>query len=204
MTGRARWRRCTGAAILLLGSGFSFVALAASFDLTRRAGLYDAVEPDSVWFQLADSTLAVGDSLTLVTNPELPADSTEAALPPRLTTATIAKRWGRATARILQEGMTETVYLLRIDASDEIQSTIGFGVVCPRSRFSIHDGRVESDVDADGLIERYSQCSSIEGLLLEIWEGRPPYRGESAVLFYYHVGYDLEPTCPEVEDDAVD
>lgn len=198
MSGGARVRLLTGVALALLAPAFGRAAERPEFNFTRRAGLYTASRPDSVWFQVADSTLAPGDTLTLLTGPESPPSAGETQ-PPRLTKATIARRWGRpALSRIFRDEKRETIYLLRVPDFDSIEGMIGFGLLAPRGSFSIRDGHVESDLDRDGLIERYSECSGREGIHMEIWDGRSPHDGEPVVDFYYYAGYDLEPTCPDL------
>ncbi|MEK7348384.1 MAG: hypothetical protein AABZ94_05885 [Candidatus Eisenbacteria bacterium] len=193
------YRALAAIALVLSAQPSDLSAAPDSSAFYRRAGLYDAFAPDSVWFQIADSTLAVGDTLTLLTNPELPPTSPETPAPPRLTAAHVGRRLGRETARDLVEGPTEWAYLLRVAEFDSIESTIGIGIVAPRAAFVIREGHVESDVDADGMIERYSECASFEGVHFQIWEGRAPFQGEFVARFYYYVPYALDPTCPGID-----
>jgi len=188
-----------GVALVLLSPASGLSGTPPSFDFSRRAGLYDATARDSVWIQIADSTLAAGDTLTVLTNVEVSPRSPEEAESPRFTTAVVDRRLGRNTARDLLEGLEESTYLLRIADLESVAWTIGLVVVAPPAAFWARDGHLESDVDADGLIERYSECTSIEGVHFEIWEGRAPFQGESIVDFYYYVPYDLEPTCPGID-----
>ena len=65
-------------------------------------------------------------------------------------------------------------------------------------RHGVTHGHVESDLDGDGATERYTECSSYEGVHFAIWEGTP-FRGEPVIDLYYYVPYDLDPTCPGLD-----
>jgi hypothetical protein len=40
-------------------------------------------------------------------------------------------------------------------------------------------------------------CATYEGLQLTIWSG-PPYKGQRRAHAYYYLGYDVDPTCPDI------
>ena len=66
-------------------------AATSPFDFSRRVGMVEGERSDSLWLMIADSTLAPGDSLTLISDePEPDPDS-----PPEILTAAVAERLHR-------------------------------------------------------------------------------------------------------------
>ena len=51
------------------------------------------------------------------------------------------------------------------------------------------------DLTGDGLPEKFTQCSTSEGVSFRIWSGTP-YQGMPLWSGYYYLGYDVESNCP--------
>ena len=54
------------------------------------------------------------------------------------------------------------------------------------------------DVNGDGQAEYFRSCGSAEGLHLTVWSG-VPLQGTLRWRHYYYLGYDIKPTCTELE-----
>ncbi len=67
--------------------------------------------------------------------------------------------------------------------------------------WSFYELRLSSAVDlgvdltGDGLPEKFTQCSTSEGVSFRIWSGTP-YQGMPLWSGYYYLGYDVESNCP--------
>jgi len=55
---------------------------------------------------------------------------------------------------------------------------------------------VEMDIDGDGKAERFRICTSMEGLHLTVWTGKP-LKGKRRWHQYLSLGYDVDPNCKE-------
>lgn len=62
------------------------------------------------------------------------------------------------------------------------------------AEFSFRDGRLQTDLDGDGVLETFRSCTSNEGLHLTLWAGTP-LQSQRLWHHYYALGYDVEPSC---------
>jgi hypothetical protein len=176
------------------------VPIAAAILLTR-----DAATPR--WcVAFADTTLAIGDTVTLVWPDEQEGAPTLRALVRRV-------RRGQCPPALSLMGDTlgagelphqgAALELAPADSAARrsgeffpIAVAIGNGVPWVRGA----DHLVRADVDGDGLLELVRSCASSEGLHLTVWTVlRPtvaPDSGETPRWHSYHpLGYDVEPNC---------
>ena len=51
------------------------------------------------------------------------------------------------------------------------------------------------DLTGDGTPEKFTQCSTSEGVSFRVWGGTP-YQGLPLWSGYYYLGYDVEANCP--------
>ena len=56
------------------------------------------------------------------------------------------------------------------------------------------------DVNGDGQAERFTECTTSEGISYAVWSG-PAYQGEPLWRGYYYLGFDTEPNCPAAGDE---
>ncbi len=149
---------------------------------------------DSLWLMIADSTLSVGDSLTLISDePEPDPDA-----PPDILTAAVAERLHRNPHDKMFPEPNDAFYRLVAPPGTLTCCIFGYAVRAPRRDVKIVAGRAEVDLDRDGVPEHFQSCASREGLHPALWSGEP-FRGPSRWTRYYYLGYDLEPNCPEPE-----
>jgi hypothetical protein len=164
------------------------------FDFARVVGMVEGERSDSLWLMIADSTLAVGDSLTLISDePEPDPDS-----PPDILTAAVAERLRRNPTDKMFAETNDAFYRLVAPPGALTCCIFGYAVRAPRRDVKVVAGRAEVDLDRDGVPERFQSCASTEGLHPALWSGEP-FQGPSRWTRYYYLGYDLEPNCPEPE-----
>lgn len=170
---------------------------AGSFDFSRGIGMVEGTK-DTIWLMIADSTLATGDSLTLISDEPSPDSSTLVTL----ISATVAgrvldpQRDARAPRWFAMGSEAgDALYRLAVAPGALDCCIFGYAVRAPRSVFRVVSGRAEADLDGDGVPERFQSCASLEGLHPTVWSGEP-LRGVERWSRYYYMGYDLEPNCP--------
>jgi len=171
---------------------------ARSFDFARGIGMVEGTK-DTIWLMIADSTLAAGDSLTLISDEPSPDSTTFVTVISATVTGRVrdprrdprAPRW---FAMGSEAG--DALYRLAVAPGALDCCIFGYAVRAPRSLFRVVSGRAEADLDGDGAPEHFQSCASLEGLHPTVWSGEP-LRGVERWSRYYYMGYDLEPNCPE-------
>jgi len=88
--------------------------------------------------------------------------------------------------------------LHRLEAPGLEPGTMAIGVLA--DSVTVLDG-ARTDVDRDGVPEWYRACASAEGVHLMVRAGEPP-GGRLLWHYYYHLDYDVEPTCTAADFDG--
>jgi hypothetical protein len=89
-------------------------------------------------------------------------------------------------------------YKLRAISGNIDQFGGAFVIAKTSVSFTKLKGRVSADLDNDGVAEHFRVCTSMEGLHLTVWSGRP-LKGKRQWHRYFYLGYDVEPNCTEDE-----
>jgi hypothetical protein len=76
--------------------------------------------------------------------------------------------------------------------------TPAIAVVNPAKPLRLSGGAVVGDLDGNGQLEYFRQCTSSEGVHLTVWTGKP-LAGKRRWHDYYYLGYDVEPNCTDAE-----
>ncbi|HEU4335195.1 MAG TPA: hypothetical protein VFT32_11930 [Candidatus Eisenbacteria bacterium] len=177
-------------------AGSALAAEEPAFDFARSAGLFGDLRGHGLVADLADTTLVAGDTLTLMTRFERPGDGAPGG---GALTAVVVERLREIHDLNFDSISGRAIYRLRGVPDGAASGAMGLALATPPDRFSVRDGRLESDLDGDGLVERYSECASHEGLHFAIWEGVAPWSGEPLADVYHYFPFDLEPNCPDME-----
>lgn len=170
-----------------------------AFDFARLVGLLGEARGHGLLAELGDTTLVADDTLTLVTRFERPGGG---APDGGALTAIVVERLREIHDMNFDSRSGRAFYRLRGIPGGAASGAMGIAVASSPDRFSVRDGHLVSDLDADGLVERYSECASHEGLHFAIWEGVEPWRGEPLADIYHYFPFDLEPNCPGMESDT--
>ena len=151
----------------------------------------------TLWLMTSDTTLAPGDTITLLWNAE-DADTTYRHDEPVLQRGLVS---GRSRVKAGEPG---NMYAEKGDVFYHVaalppgpkpeDSGIGFALRARPDEFRRVGNRLEADLDRDGVAERFFTCASYEGVHLTVWSGEP-LKGKERWHRYYYVPYDTEPSC---------
>lgn len=176
-----------------------------SFDFARGIGLVEGDRKDSLWLCIADSTLPVGDSLTLISDDPDPDKDTyvtliSAAVAERLPYTMRDPSIPLRLAKLADSKNSRTDFFYRLVAPPGALDCciFGYAVRAPRTAFRVGSGRAEADLDHDGVPEQFQSCTSTEGLWASVWSGEP-FRGPKRWTRYYPLGFSVEPNCPGLD-----
>ena len=166
-----------------------------AFDFTRDIGLVEGERKDSLWLMIADSTLAVGDSLTLISDEPNPDSSTYVTL----ISAAVKERLRRVpNAKMISEP-GDAFYRLAAPAGALDCCIFGYGVRAPRSAFRVVSGRAEADLTGTATAEIFQSCGSGDLLYPAVWSGRA-LTGTPRWKRGYHLDYPVDSNCPGSHD----
>jgi len=84
-------------------------------------------------------------------------------------------------------------YLIK-PASNKID--LGIGLVGEVKGLNEINNMVTGDVNNDGKLDYFTECSSSEGIHFSVWSDMP-WKGKKLWSSYYYLAYDLEPNCPK-------
>ena len=150
---------------------------------------------DSLWVMVADSTLAVGDSLTLISDEPNPDSSTYVTL---ISAAVKEKLHRIPNAKMIPEP-GDVFYRLAAPAGALDCCIFGYAVRAPRHLFHKVAGRAAADLDRDGTPELFQSCGSGDLLYPAVWSGQA-LTGALRWKRGYHLDYPVESNCPGSND----
>jgi hypothetical protein len=67
----------------------------------------------------------------------------------------------------------------------------------------VKSGIASIDLNGDKKAEYFRACTSMEGVHLTVWSGKP-LTGKRIWHNYYYLGYDTEPTCKKKDYEGID
>jgi hypothetical protein len=170
-------------------------ALAAQtgrFNFETRLGVFDRVRQKGICLAIANSTLANGANVTLV-SPQRPQATARARITQRTNTTC-------SPSPATSDGLS--FYLVKLVKSDrgfvrnDEPLSPGIAIVGAPLKFTPKAGTVSMDVDGDGRRDYFRTCTSNEGVHLTVWTGLP-LKGKLRWRSAYYLGYDVVPTCKE-------
>jgi hypothetical protein len=141
---------------------------------------------------IADTTLAVGDSLTLISDePDPDPDA-----PPDILTAAVAQRLDRNPMQQMIPRPGDVFYRMVAPKGALSCCIFGYAIRAPRRDVRVVEGRAEIDLDHDGVLERFQGCATVSTLHPAVWSGEP-FKGKRRWTRDYALGYEVESDCPE-------
>jgi len=164
----------------------------AQFDFNRDIGMVEGDRRDSLWLMIPDTTLSVGDSLTLISDEPDPGPDS----PPDIFSAAVAHRLDRNPMEKMLPRPGDVFYRLVAPKGALNCCIFGYGVRVPRKEIRVVQGRAEADLDGDGVAEHFQGCAGVETLHAFVWSGEP-FRGKRRWTRDYAQGYEGESDCPD-------
>lgn len=179
-------------------SGGQILCPLTPFSFERDIGLVEGERKDSLWLMIADSSLAVGDSLTLISDEPNPDADTYVAIIGAAVKEPLSniprELYGRA---VPEPG--DRFYRLATPAGALDCCIFGYALRAPRSAFRKAGGRAEADLDGDGTTEVFQSCGSGDFLNPTVWSGGA-LTGTRRWTRAYHTDYAVETNCPRSLD----
>jgi hypothetical protein len=169
-----------------------------SFDFARDIGLIEGGRKDSLWLMIADSTLTIGDSLTLISDEPNPDSSTFVTM----ISAAVKERLHRVPDAKMIPEPGDIFYRVAAPAGALDCCIFGYAVRAPRSAFHALGGHGEADLDRDGTPEVFQSCGSGDLLYPAVWSGRA-LTGAPRWQRGYHLDYPVEANCPGPPHDSL-
>jgi hypothetical protein len=158
------------------------------FDYATQIGIVDRNDDKQLRLEIKNPNLAAHDEVAII-DPYEPQKIARAAIDEKVS--------GNCTRGGFNDSGGDCYKLRPI--SGEIDEVGGaFGIVKTTASFTNPKGRVSADLDNDGVAEHFRVCTSMEGLHLTVWSGRP-LKGKRQWHRYFYLGYDVEPNCTEDE-----
>jgi hypothetical protein len=162
------------------------------FDYATQIGIVDRNDDNQFRLEIKNPNLAAHDEVVII-DPNEPQKIARAAIDEKVS--------GSCTRGGLNDSGGDCYKLRPI--SGEIDKMRGaFGIVKTTATFTNLKGRVSADLDNDRVAEHFRACTSMEGLHLTVWSGRP-LKGKRQWHRYFALGYDVEPNCEEGDTNGI-
>ncbi|MBI2778690.1 MAG: hypothetical protein HYX62_02720 [Gammaproteobacteria bacterium] len=94
-------------------------------------------------------------------------------------------------------GKPQTRYALKLLQNDQA-AAFGFGIIVKHVVLKEKNGTVQARFGLEKKPAYFSQCTSKEGIHLSVWSGLP-LKEKSRWHAYYHLGFEVEPSCTDKE-----
>ncbi len=152
-------------------------------DIESKIGTVDVTKNREVCLAIKNNNLKEGDEVSVVFREK----------PQSVIMAKIQNKLSSSCSRNTEVGLGDSFYLLKLSkAADEIVY-IAFGLISS-NKVTVKSGLASIDLDGDRKAEYFRSCTSMEGVHLTVWTGKPLI-GKRIWHNYYYLGYDTEPTC---------
>lgn len=184
--------------VIQAGSGPRATTDRNSFRFARDIGLVEGDRRDSLWLMIADTTLAIGDSLTLISDEPNPDADTYVTI----VGAAVKERLSRMPPALYEKAVPEpgdAFYRLAAPPGALDCCIFGYAVRAPRGVFRKAGGRAEADLDGDGTPEVFQSCGSGDFLNPSVWSGKA-LGASRRWTRPYHMDYEVEQNCPGTMD----
>ncbi|MEQ6341883.1 MAG: hypothetical protein M3A44_09590 [Gammaproteobacteria bacterium] len=97
----------------------------------------------------------------------------------------------------IDDSQPQTRYALKLLQNDQA-AAFGFGIIGKHVALKEKNGTVQAKFGLEKKPAHFSQCTSKEGIHLNVWPGSP-LKEKSRWHAYYHLGFDVEPSCTDKE-----
>lgn len=144
-------------------------------------------DTSSVCLKIQNNTLNVGDNVQIILT-ELPQEVFQAKIVEKGTCKS------EPFADLSKDNLTD--YSLESADKSSLGRGYGLGIVKTTQLAQVTNNYATLDIDGDGKVEYFRDCTSNEGAHFTVWDGKP-LKGKRIWHSYYHFNYDTDPTCKE-------
>ena len=99
-----------------------------------------------------------------------------------------------------QVNLGGSVSFYQVETEDDRQIQLAIGLLNSVEITLDQSGKFVGDINGDGSLDYLTQCATSEGINFAVWS-KAPYEGQPLWSGYYYMGYDMEPTCSQAEDE---
>ncbi|NOT58699.1 MAG: hypothetical protein HOP19_00570 [Acidobacteria bacterium] len=155
------------------------------FDYAKQIGIVSFAAEQVPCLDIANTSLQAGDKITLIAPGK----------PQRTGQASIVKKLGKnCPSRADEADPNESHYEIKLSQGSFAAPAVAFAVAKSTAAFAAKAGLTNADLDGDGQVESFRECTSQEGVHFTVWTGKP-LQGKRRWHYYYYLGYDVEPNC---------
>ncbi|HQU82621.1 MAG TPA: hypothetical protein PKY59_05840 [Pyrinomonadaceae bacterium] len=185
-TGAENFENTQNAAAVLLSPTLPDTKTSAEIDeIDLKIGNVQSGK-QSVCLKIRNPNLKVGDAVQIIVSDEERQDVLQAEI--------AEKSSCRQTDFGTLDEIDVTDYLLKSNDKSFLDRGYAFGVVNAAEKARVDGKTVNLDMKGDKKPVYFRQCTSMEGLHLTVWRGKPLI-GKRIWHSYYSLGYDTVPDC---------
>jgi hypothetical protein len=153
----------------------------AQTKLTSKVGTVNPIKDSFVCLAIPNSKLMPGMKIQVVVPDK----------PQLVRTGVIDTKEQKSCSSDIDVAPRLSFYRVRMPGDRDIDYGIG---VTGAKRIRVVNGLARADINGDGKLEYFRECSSFEGFHFTIWTGKP-LKGKRIWHSYYYLGYDTVFTC---------
>ncbi len=163
------------------------------FDFSADIGVIALQEDGSICLSIKKADISRGTTVMIV-SPSVQGTSLKATL---LSGEVISRSRGPCNIPEAAE-YGDSSYTVRVVKGKLINGYPYFAILTSPHSLVIKGGEITGDLDGDGTLEHFRECTSNEGVHFTVWTGTL-LKGIRRWHRYFYLGYDVEPTCTEAD-----
>lgn len=161
-------------------------------DINSKIGVVEVTQKGDVCLTILNNNLMEGDKVSIVFRGK----------PQSVITAEIQNKLSSRCSGKAGVGLDDSFYSLKLSKSADEDFYIAFGLI-GSNEVIVKSGIASIDLNGDKKAEYFRACTSMEGVHLTVWSGKP-LTGKRIWHNYYYLGYDTEPTCKKKDYEGTD
>lgn len=162
-------------------------------DLNSKIGVIYSDSKNNLKFEIPNEELKKGIKILIVTLPNMTLSNQHVVCCAEVVGTAPSET--KAIPEVHFDKGKSLIYDLKL-FNDHNNVQLGFGIIDSTLEFREKSGKVIGDINKDGTLESFRDCTSMEGVHLTIWSGEP-LKGTRLWHAYFYLGYDAEPSCLE-------
>jgi hypothetical protein len=173
--------------------GLVHLSAQVKFDYLSSVGIIVLQNNGTACLTIKNPDLSVGTQF-MVVFPSMSGNS----IPSELMRGEIVRRTSGGCNFSESAEYGDSTYTVKITKGKLINDVPYIAVFVSPETLSKKGKEIVGDLDSDGTLEYFRQCTSSEGVHLTIWSGKP-LKGIRKWHRYFYLGYDVEPSCNEAD-----